>query len=128
MHIYLEFRGCTYFIVWIAATEESFAALAEELSEDGGSKSNGGLYQEIYHNQMVQTFNDWIFDESRQVGDTGIVETDYGYHVMYFSGENIPYWKVQVRNSLRNTDYNAWLEALTADLTATEGSGMKYVG
>ncbi len=110
------------------ATEESFAALAEELSEDGGSKSNGGLYQEIYHNQMVQTFNDWIFDESRQVGDTGIVETDYGYHVMYFSGENIPYWKVQVRNSLRNTDYNAWLEALTADLTATEGSGMKYVG
>lgn len=110
------------------ATEESFAALANELSEDPGSNTNGGLYQEIYRHQMVDTFNDWIFDESRQAGDTGIVETDYGFHVMYFSGENIPYWQVQVRNNLRKADHTAWKEALLADLTANVGSGMKYVG
>jgi len=110
------------------ATEESFAALANELSEDPGSNTNGGLYREVYHRQMVDAFNDWIFDEARQVGDTGIVETDYGFHVMYFSGENIPYWQVQVRNALRNADHTAWMESLTADLTAVEGPGMKYVG
>ena len=35
---------------------------------------------------MVAEFNDWCYDESRQPGDHAIVETDYGYHIMYFSG------------------------------------------
>ena len=35
---------------------------------------------------MVANFNDWCFDASRQPGDHGIVETEYGYHIMYFSG------------------------------------------
>ena len=35
---------------------------------------------------MVQAFNDWLFDPSRKPGDTDIVETEYGYHIMYFSG------------------------------------------
>lgn len=35
---------------------------------------------------MVEDFENWCFDASRQVGDTGIVESTYGYHVMYFSG------------------------------------------
>lgn len=66
------------------ATQESFAALANEHSEDPGSNTNGGLYEYVYQGDMVDTFNDWCFDASRQVGDTGIVETDYGYHIMYF--------------------------------------------
>ena len=110
------------------ATEESFAALAVKLSEDGGSRANGGLYEEVFHNEMVDTFNDWIFDESRQPGDTGIIETSYGYHVMYFVGQNDPYWKVQVRNNLRSADQSAWLDGLLEAVTAEEGSGMKYVG
>ena len=77
------------------ATEDSFAELAEEYSEDPGSASNGGLYEEVYPGQMVDAFNDWCFDASRQVGDSGIVETDYGYHIMYFSGTcDQAYWYV----------------------------------
>lgn len=43
--------------------------------------------------QMVDSFDAWCFDEARQPGDTGIVKTDYGYHVMYFvsKGEEI-FW------------------------------------
>ena len=67
-------------------TEEAFAALANEHSQDPGSNQNGGLYQGVTEGQMVAAFNDWCFDEARQVGDTGIVKTEYGYHVMYFSG------------------------------------------
>ena len=37
---------------------------------------------------MVTNFNDWIFDASRKPGDTGIVESDYGYHIIYFVGDN----------------------------------------
>ena len=75
------------------ATEESFAALANENSEDPGSSSNGGLYEDVYPGQMVDPFDEWCFDDARQPGDTGIVKTDYGYHVMYFvsKGEEI-FW------------------------------------
>lgn len=66
------------------ATEDSFAQLAGEHTEDPGSKSNGGLYESVYQGQMVEAFDAWCFDESRKPGDTGIVETQHGYHIMYF--------------------------------------------
>ena len=66
------------------ATEDSFAALANIHSEDPGSQSAGGLYQYVYEGQMIKPFEEWCFDESRQYGDTGLVKTDYGYHIMYF--------------------------------------------
>lgn len=113
-----------------ARTEDSFAELANELSADTGSNTNGGLYTEVYKGQMVTEFNDWCFDESRQPGDTGIVynEGSYiGYHVVYFVGTDAPYWQVQVRNAMKNADYSQWSSDLVKDITATETSGMKYL-
>lgn len=107
------------------ATEASFAALADKYSEDG---AEGGLYEQVYHNQMVTAFNDWIFDASRQTGDTDIVETNYGYHIMYFVGTDLPYWQVQVTNAMKSEDHSDWLASLTEKVTAEEGPGMKYVG
>lgn len=72
---------------WLAGekTEESFGELANEHSDDNnGNVTNGGIYTDVYVGQMVEAFNDWCFDPSRQPGDTGIVKTEYGYHVMYF--------------------------------------------
>ena len=112
------------------ATEDSFAALANELSADGGSNTNGGLYTEVYKGQMVTEFNDWCFAEGRKAGDTGIVfNENTGYHVMYFVGEDIPYWKVEVKNTLTSNDFNAWVEGLydNAEI-ARDDAGMKYVG
>ena len=114
-----------------AATEESFAELANELSDDGGSNTAGGLYTEVYKGMMVTEFNDWCFDASRQPGDTGIVANDgsyIGYHVMYFVGTDIPYWQVQVKSAMMSKDYNDWMNSLTENVTATEAGGMKYVG
>ena len=73
-------------------------------------------------------FNDWCFDAARKTGDTDIVETSYGYHIIYFVGQDLPYWQVRVTNTMKNRDMNAWLESLQQDYTVTEGSGMKYVG
>ncbi len=65
-------------------TEDAFAALSTKHNEDPGSQSNGGLYPYIYKGQMVKPFEDWCFDDSRKPGDTGLVKTDYGYHIMYY--------------------------------------------
>ena len=80
---------------WLAgdATEESFANMANENSSDPGSNTNGGLYEDVYPGQMVETFNDWCFADGRQPGDYGIVKTDYGYHIMFFVGAGSDiYW------------------------------------
>lgn len=75
------------------ATEESFGALATKFTEDPGSASNGGLYENVLPGQMVAEFNDWCFDPARKPGDTALVETSYGIHVMYFvSGADTAYW------------------------------------
>ncbi len=107
------------------ATEESFGEMAAQLSDDS---ADHGLYEAVYKGQMVENFENWCFDESRKAGDTGIVESPYGYHVMYFVGENVPYWQVQVENTMANADYNAWVEEMLSDAEMVELSGIKHVG
>ena len=87
-------------------TQEAFAALATELSEDPGSQSNGGLYTSVAEGQMVEPFENWCFDEGRKIGDTGLVQTSYGYHVMYFAGSN-PAWIVNSRQQLLDSKASA---------------------
>lgn len=92
------------------ATEESFAALAKEHTEDGGSKENGGLYTDITpYTSFVPNFLNWCVDLSRQVGDTGIVESEYGYHIMYFVGGE-PLWKTAARDNIPAYKLNALIE------------------
>ncbi len=86
---------------WLAGekTEDSFAKLATEKTEDPGSKENGGLYTGVKKGQMVKPFEEWCFDEVRVVGDYGLVKTQHGYHIMYFAGSE-EIWKAESRNAL----------------------------
>ncbi|MDO8685354.1 MAG: peptidylprolyl isomerase [Clostridiales bacterium] len=59
---------------------DDFSALAKEYSEDSGSKDNGGLYEIQPNGQMMAEFEDWTF--SHKAGDTGIIKTTYGFHIM----------------------------------------------
>ena len=103
------------------ATEESFAVLANENSADGDG-TTGGLYENVYPGQMVTAFNDWCFDSSRKSGDTGIVETEYGYHVMYFVGNtDITYRDYQIQSELRSADVEQWHTDTLAAVTVTDG-------
>lgn len=77
--------------------EETFAALAAEHTEDPGSKQTGGLYEGVLPGQMVPEFDQWCFDDTRKIGDTGVVKTDFGYHIMFYSGDQLT-WKDQVAN------------------------------
>ena len=103
-------------------TEDSFAALAEENSTDTGSVDNGGLYENIYPGQMVTAFNDWCFDEARKAGDTGIVETEYGYHIMYYVGDSdMSYRDYMITNELRSADFEVWYNEMIEAAAVTEG-------
>ena len=113
-----------------AATEDSFAELANEYSVDGGSNTNGGLYEQVYQGQMVTEFNDWCFDPARQPGDTGIIHNDStGYHVMYFVGYDKPYWQIRVTNALVSDAVDSFYTEKTEGYTAEQSSfGMRFVG
>jgi len=110
------------------ATEDSFAALAQENSADSGSASNGGLISNITpDSSYVESFRDWAVDPARQVGDTGLVESDYGWHIMYYAGAGDPVWKQTAQSALTNQDYSAWLEAAEEGYDATNGIGLKFL-
>ena len=109
-----------------AATEESFAELANAKSADGDG-TTGGLYENVYPGQMVVNFNDWCFDDARQPGETGIVESDYGYHVMYYVGDSdTTYRDYQIDKQLRSNDLNAWYSEILSSTTITDGD-TKYI-
>ena len=54
-------------------TEDAFAAIATKYTDDTGSKTTGGLYKNVYKNQMIEVFNDWCFNSTHQKGDNGII-------------------------------------------------------
>ena len=101
------------------ATEESFGELANKESDDqDGKVTNGGLYEDIYPGQMVETFNDWCFDETRQAGDTDIIETEYGYHVMYYSSaDEMSYRDMLIENDLRVEDTEKFRKDLSENIS-----------
>lgn len=115
---------------WLAAGDtsaESFGELANTYSEDTGSNTIGGLYEEVYHDAMVAPVNDWIFAEGRQEGDTGLVSyegSNYtGTHILYFAGESdLTYAQALADNTLRNEDYAAWTESLTSSVESSTKS------
>ena len=67
----------------------------------------------------MEAFRDWAIDPERKAGDTGIVETPYGQHIMYYVGDS----EQTYRDYLISTDmaneemeeyYDAAIEATTA--------------
>ena len=68
---------------------------------------------------MVTEFNDWCFDESRKPGDHGIVETSYGYHLMYFvENEGLSY-RGDIKDALQAEQYNEYLNGLKETSSTT---------
>lgn len=105
---------------WEAAgfTEEKFLELAAQYNEDTGSQANGGLYENVAVGDMVNSFNNWLFYTAKNVGDHSIVESEYGWHIMYYAGEGEgAAWETQVTSALKTNDYNEMLTANKASVT-----------
>lgn len=118
-------------------TAEAFGELAEEHSDDGRNSDGdlataGGLYEDIHKGDMVENFNNWIFDETRQVGDVGLVVNKgpgyYGWHVVYFQATHEPEWLAQVRTDKSNADVTAWNDSVVEGYEAVTTSSFEKVG
>ena len=94
-------------------TEDNFSTLANENSDDGGSNTTGGLYENFDTDDMVEEFSDWAFDSGRVYGDTGIVKTSYGYHIMFFVEQtDTKGWVEPTREKLLSELFNERIDAL----------------
>ncbi len=99
-------------------TEENFGKQAASASSDTGSAENGGLYEGVYPGQMVAEFNDWCFDAARKPGDTGIVRTSFGYHIMYFVGTgDVVFWRSQAEYDCKYDKFDAILDEIFGKYT-----------
>jgi len=99
------------------ATEESFAALASEKTDDAASIPDGGLYRNINEaTNFVEPFLTWCLDEARQPGDTGIVETDHGFHIMFFV-RGQPTWRTAAWTVLAMARFDQYCDEIIDALT-----------
>jgi len=108
------------------ANEASFAILANEKSDDGDG-TTGGLYENINPStNFVTNFKNWALAE-HQVGDTDIVESEYGYHIMFYCGQTEQtYRDYMIENDLRSADAAEWYNGLVEAVTAETGD-TKYI-
>lgn len=106
------------------ATEESFIALVKDNTDDTASAETGGLYEDIHRDSnYVASFRDWATDSSRKAGDTGIVESDYGYHIMYYVGaDELTYRDYLITQDMTNEDMEEWYDGVLENVTVIEGN------
>ena len=95
-------------------TAEAFGELAKKHTDDSNGDL-GGLYENVAKGAMVEEFENWIYDEARQVGDVELVKTTYGWHMMYYVGEGAIAWENTAESGLKEEAYNDKLEELTEE-------------
>ena len=89
--------------------------MVKENTADTASAETGGLYENIrISDNYVENFEKWSFDPARKAGDTGIVETEYGYHIMYFVSDNTDDidWKAAIKDEMANDELTSYQEDL----------------
>lgn len=110
------------------ATEDSFAALVNANTSDTASASSGGLYSNVTASSNYEkAFLNWTIDPARKPGDTGLVKTGYGWHVMYYVASKDPVWKQTTASALRDQDYEDLTASASEGWTVSRGMGMSLV-
>ena len=102
------------------ATKEAFEAVVSE-DKGTGNYDDAALYENMYPGQKVSSpeFNDWCFAEGRKEGDCEIVETEFGYHVIFFiSSSEDTYRNQMIHDELVEADHEAWRKDLIAKVEA----------
>lgn len=115
-------------------TEDAiFAELANKQSADEGTALDGGLLQHLSQGQLVQELDEWCFASERQAGDTAVIRTECGYHVVFFKGAT-EIWYAEAEEDLTvqkqaelitsaREKYPMEVDYSAIELTAAERSG-----
>ena len=107
-----------------AATEDSFVELCKKYTQDTSAAANGGLFEQVTKSGMTEELSNWIFDSSRQAGDTvSIAITDDATYVLYYIGQDQPEWKINIKNTLVSQAMTQYIDDITADITVEDPKG-----
>ncbi len=103
-------------------TEESFIEMVKESSDDT-SAAEGGLFEDIHpDSNYVESFLNWSIDPERKTGDAEIIESEYGYHIMYYVGDDeLTYRDHMITSELRAQDLEKWFNGIVEAVTYTDG-------
>ena len=101
-----------------AATEDTFIELVKEYSDDS-SASYGGLFEDVHiKSNYVDAFRNWATNTNRKVGDAEVIETEFGFHVMYYVGKSeSSYRDSMITDELRTAAMNEWYEGALKKVT-----------
>lgn len=106
-----------------AATEDSFAELCKKYTQDTSAVENGGLFEQVTKTGMTEELSDWIFDSSRQAGDTVAITVSDTTYVLYYIGQDQPEWKINIKNTLVSDTMSQHMQDITADVTVEDPKG-----
>lgn len=108
-------------------TEEAFAELAKKYSADSNAEQ-GGIYEDVTLGKMVAPFEDWAMQNGRVKGDVGIVETTYGYHIMYYIDRATITWSDTIKSDLASDEFAHFAEEIVKkDNVKLEVTAEKYL-
>jgi hypothetical protein len=112
------------------ATEDTFATLANERS-DNAQNSDGGLMSNAIKGNYAYELEDWLFDTARQPGDTEIIyvksNSTPAYHVVYYvSAEEQRYDRYIAENLILSEYYNAWKTERVGEYATRKGFGYRF--
>lgn len=119
-------KADTLYDEWVenGSTEDYFKILANTYSSDGDG-TTGGLYEDVYKGRMVTPIDEWLFGP-RKAGDCEIIESEYGWHLVYFVGIGENYKAQRLDTAMRSDAYEAWCDEVTEGYEATTvASGFK---
>ncbi len=109
----------------LKSNKSKFDELALEFSEDDSNKEKGGDLGYFRPGRMVPEFNNFVFDNN--AGDLGVVETDFGFHVVHINELKNEQDAVKIANIVKNiepsekTINDVFSTATKFELAAQEG-------
>ena len=106
-----------------AATEDSFAELCKKYTQDTSAVENGGLFEQVTKTGMTEELSNWIFDSSRQAGDTVAITVSDTTYVLYYIGQDQPEWKINIKNTLVSDTMSQHMQDISADVTVEDPKG-----
>lgn len=109
-------------------TEEKFKELAMKYTTDYASAYSGGYYANVAKGDLVKELDEWLFDDSRKYGDSTVITSEYGIHIIVYCGEGEPFWKVSVIESIKDEKASELLEDYTELYTVEKlQNNFKYI-
>lgn len=116
----------------LKADKNKFSDLAATFSEDVSNKDQGGDLDYFAANTMVKPFNDFAFENN--TGDLGVVETQFGYHIVSIDDQKNKARALKLANVIQpiepseKTIQETFSDATKFEMAARDGNFEKASG